>query len=299
MNYFLRLTFLIVNFLFSGFIFAQIGDSLDQDSSAPEQIKGMHLVWHDEFNVAGKPDSTNWNYENGFVRNKELQWYQSANASCKNGVLVIEGRKEQIKNPKYIAGSMDWRTNREFASYTSASIRTKGLQQWLYGRFEIRARIDSTTGSWPAIWTLGINGPWPSNGEVDMMEFYRITNVPTILANTAWGTDRPYVAKWNSAKKPLANFLSNDPDWIRKFHIWRMDWDKDSIKLYIDNALLTITPLSGTINADGKNPFQQPHYLLLNLALGANGGEPVNAPVRYEVDYVRVYQKGISDEVMK
>ena len=91
----------------------------------PTEYEGWDLVWHDEFNKDGVPDSAFWSFEEGFVRNKELQWYQAGNAVCKDGVLIIEGRKERIKNPDYDSESSSWRTNREFAEYTSASIRTR------------------------------------------------------------------------------------------------------------------------------------------------------------------------------
>jgi beta-glucanase (GH16 family) len=253
----------------------------------------MTLVWHDEFNNTGKPDSTSWIYENGFVRNLELQWYRSENANCAGGVLLIEGKREKVRNPGYVSGSSDWRKERQFAEYTSASILTQNHRQWLFGRFEIRARIDTTTGSWPAIWTLGVSKPWPSNGEIDIMEFYRIKGVPTILANFAWASAARGVAKWDDLKKPLSDFTSAVPDWTKKFHVWRMDWTKDSIALYLDNKILNSTAVSETVNPDGFNPFLQPHFILLNLALGGNGGDPSKSlfPIRYEVDYVRVYQK--------
>jgi beta-glucanase (GH16 family) len=268
-------------------------DAFKPDFNKPQVINGMTLIWNDEFSINGKPDSSVWRYENGFVRNNELQWYQSENASCKSGVLIIEGRKEKIKNPGFVSGSSYWKQNREFAEYTSASIQTHGNIQWQYGRFEIRARIDTLIGAWPAIWTQGIKGQWPSNGEIDIMEFYRINNVPTILANVAWGTGERFKAKWDSEKTPLSNFTKKDPAWVKKFHVWRMDWDEDSIKLFIDDVIINTTSLSETVNPDGFNPFKQPHYLLLNLALGANGGDPAGTkfPIRYEIDYVRVYQK--------
>ena len=102
-----------------------------------------------------------------------FKWYQSDNANCVNGVLVIEGRRERLPNKNYQDGSNNWKLNRRFAEYTSSSIKTQGLQEFLFGRLEIRARIDTSSGSWPAIWTLGIRGGWPLNGEVDIMEFYR------------------------------------------------------------------------------------------------------------------------------
>lgn len=137
-------------------------------------VPGYTLAWHDEFNKDGRPDSANWNYETGFVRNEELQYYQPNNVACVNGTLVIEGRKEEVPNPRYVAGSTDWRRARQYANYTSACITTKGLQQFGYGRFEIRARIDTSMGAWPAIWALGTRREWPDNGEVDIMEFYRV-----------------------------------------------------------------------------------------------------------------------------
>lgn len=273
-------------------IHAQKFDPSDPRGSVPRKIAGMKLIWNDEFNTNGKPNPQYWRYEKGFVRNQETQWYQPDNAICKDGVLLIEGRKEAIKNPNYEAGSSDWRKNREYSEYTSSSIQTRGLKQFQFGRVEVRARIDTAMGSWPAIWTLGVSKPWPSNGEIDMMEFYRVNNAPTILANTAWGTDTQYKAKWDDLKMPLTYFTANDKDWVKKFHIWRMDWDKDKINLYLDDELLNYTPLSETINADGSNGFLQEHYLLLNLAIGGiNGGKAVNTLIKYEVDYVRVYQK--------
>jgi len=270
----------------------QAPDPLTPDFSAPKQIPGMKLTWSDEFNTNGKPDPKNWKYELGFVRNQELQWYQSDNAHCINGVLVIEGRRERLLNPNYKDSSNNWKLSRRYAEYTSSSIKTQGLQQFLYGRLEIRAKIDTSSGSWPAIWTLGIRGGWPLNGEVDIMEFYRIKDVPTILANLAWGTSEKGGPNWNTKTLPFAEFLAKDPEWAKKFHTWRMDWNKDSISLYLDDTLLNTGVLSKTLNPDNSNPFLQPHYLLLNLAIGSNGGDPSKTtfPLKYEVDYVRYYK---------
>lgn len=273
-------------------LFAQKASLYKPDFKTPSEIKGMKLVWNDEFNWKGKPDPANWTYENGFVRNQELQWYRPENANCRKGVLLIEGRKEKINNPKYVAGSSDWKTGREFAEYTSACIKSIGLRQFQFGRFEIRARIDTACGAWPAIWTLGVAGGWPSSGEIDIMEFYRWKGVPTILANFAWGTDKRFVAKWDDLKKPYSDFTKDNPDWAKKFHIWKMDWDKDSIKIFLDDLLLNDVAVKDCVNPDGFNPFLQPHYILLNLAIGANGGDPSHShsPIKYEVDWVRVYQ---------
>ncbi|MDO5524437.1 MAG: glycoside hydrolase family 88 protein, partial [Bacteroidia bacterium] len=254
------------------------------------------LIWNDEFNHIGKPNSDFWSYENGFIRNEEFQWYQPDNAHCENGVLIIESRNEQLKNPHYNPQSKNWRENRQFAEYTSSSIKTQEKKEFQYGRFEIRAKIPVETGSWPAIWTLGTTMPWPSNGEIDIMEYYLVNGKPAILANAAWGTHKQYVARWNDEKVPFSHFTKHNPNWENEFHIWRMDWDSQFIRLYLDDVLLNTIKLEETYNGtigNGKNPFRQPHYILLNLAIGAKGGEPNPAdfPLRYKIDYVRVYQR--------
>ncbi len=261
---------------------------------ANDMLAGMTLVWSDEFNQSSKPDTAKWSYETGFVRNEEHQWYTTDNAFISKGKLIIEGRKEKVSNPNYQAGARNWRQNREFAEFTSASINTRDKFSFQYGVLEVKARIDTAMGLWPAIWTLGISKEWPSCGEIDIMESYPIDGVHYILANTAWGTTRRYNAKWNSSKILLKYFLDKDPRWPQKYHIWRMVWDEQFIRLYLDDELLTETNLEDTYNADGFNPFHQPHYILLNLAIGGqNGGDPSNTkfPTRYEVDYVRVYQR--------
>jgi beta-glucanase (GH16 family) len=262
--------------------------------SDPRKIKGYKLVWYDEFNKGDKPDSSKWSYEHGFVRNKELQWYQSANAHVKNGKLIIEGKREKVKNPNYDSTSSDWRKNRRYAHYTSASINIRGRFSFKYGIIKVRARIDTAKGMWPAIWTLGAGKQhhWPDNGEVDIMEFYRFQGEPTILANAAWG-GKNHKPVWNSKKIPLAHFLNEDPKWPKKFHIWKMDWTPKYIQIYLDGELVNKVDLDKTQDPDGFNPFHQPHYILLNLAIGANGGDPSHTKFskKYEIDYVRVYQK--------
>jgi len=280
--------------------FAAIGSAADPslpDTDAPPARAGMTLFWNDEFAVDGKPDPRFWSSESGFARNEELQWYQSQNATCKGGVLLIEGRKERVKNPNYSAGSSSWKTNRQYAEYTSSSLTTSGRKTWQFGRVEVRARLDAQMGSWPAIWTLGTKGEWPTNGEVDIMEFYPSGTTPLFHANLAWGTATRWNAAWNSKTKTLSSFTSKDADWVKKFHVWTMEWTKDSIVLSLDNTVMNAASLANTKNNDGTNPFQdRSQYILLNLAIGANGGDPSKAtfPMTYEVDYVRVYQPGSS-----
>ncbi len=256
------------------------------------------LVFSDEFDGTGRVNGMKWTYELGFVRNRELQYYQRSNVSVENGLLVIEGRKERVNNPKFdpsvspapVGGAArpgeDWKRARAYADYTSGSIITKGLHSWLYGRFEARAKINPIHGLWPAIWFVGDTRPWPSNGEIDLMEFYQ----QKLHANTAYGEGG---GKWDSVATPIKEFFDKDPDWGSKFHIWRMDWDAKWIRLYVDDRLLNETDITNTLNKDGFNPFHQKQHMILNLAIGSTGGDPskVTFPTQFEVDYVRVYQK--------
>ncbi len=263
------------------------------------------LVWSEEFNREGRPDSSVWNFEQGFVRNHEAQWYQSENAFQQDGLLVIEARREQNPpqaearrpTPTYREGSRHWGQQRPTIDYTSASITTQGKYSFLYGRLEVCARIPTAGGAWPAIWTLGSGMEWPSCGEIDVMEYYRINGVPHILANVAWGDDQRYHAVWNSRRIPFAHFTDRDATWAQQFHVWRMDWDENAIRLYLDDELLNEVTLSTTINGSvghHTNPFTRPQYILLNLALGGDNGGTIDDtafPMRYEIDYVRVYQR--------
>ena len=232
----------------------------------PKQSEEWTLVWSDEFNTDGRPDPATWSFEQGFVRNHEDQWYQPDNAWQQDGLLIIEARRDDRPNPTYRPNARHWGAQRERISYTSACLHTRGKRDFLYGRMEVSARIPTAGGAWPAIWTLGSGMEWPSCGEIDQMEFYRINGVPHILANVAWGSDQRYQAVWRSRRVPFTHFLQNE------------------------------VPLSATVNgAIGQhtNPFTKPQYILLNLALGGDNGGAIDDaafPMRYEIDYVRIYE---------
>ncbi|MBO4906031.1 MAG: glycoside hydrolase family 16 protein [Bacteroidaceae bacterium] len=279
--------------------------------------EGWKLIWADEFDTDGEP-APHWNYEHGFVRNHELQWYQPQNARVVDGVLQITGRLETVENTRFDASSNDWRRNRREARYTSACITTAKSFHFRYGRLEVRARIPVAEGAWPAIWTLGNQWGWPACGEIDVMEFYRVPpttmgvhhddqsaatqrSLPIILANACWqgehGGD-----KWNTCRVPYSHFTERDAEWASKFHTWRMDWTPDAIRLYLDDELLNDIHTSLAQNGGGPNhdvnPFANDiegfgHYILLNLAIGSSGGTPdeLAFPLLYEIDYVRVYQQ--------
>ena len=245
------------------------------------QGREYRLVWSDEFNDSESLDTTKWNYEWGYVRNHEQQYYQSDNARVHDGMLTITVRRD---------------SSSQGVRYTSASINTRGKYEFLYGRLEVRARIPHAKGVWPAIWTLGSTWEWPSCGEIDVMEYYHKQGIPYILANYAHGTDQRWKAAWNSKAIPYAHFLERDPYFTDRFHIWRLDWTPDSITIWLDGEKLNQTGIAETVNGklgEHKSPFTTPQYILLNLALGGDNGGPIDndaLPACYDIDWVRVYQ---------
>lgn len=243
------------------------------------------LVWADEFNTNGPPDPANWGYERGFVRNEELQWYQPENAFCTNGLLIIEARPEHRPNPNFITNSTNWKTSRPWIEYTSASLLSRRLREFKYGKFQMRARIDTRAGSWPAFWTLGATRTrWPACGEIDIMEFYQ----RKVLANFGYQFNQKTV--WLANRTPLAE-LGGD-DWAKAFHIWTMEWDEKKITLLLDDRIMNEFDVAKADTADHGNPFRHPEYIILNQAIGGQGGDPSHTsfPIRFEVDWVRVYQ---------
>lgn len=297
----------VVNTLMLMFQLPQI-DPTQPDMTDPKpEVDGMKLIWHDEFNGTGAPDPSVWGLEEGFQRNNELQWYQKeGNAEMDgNGNMVFIAKRERVKNPNYVAGSGDWKKNREYAEYTSASMNTSGKFVFKYGRLLCRAKIPTDLGAWPAIWTCGNWWEWPLNGEIDLLEYYLVNGKPSIHANFCWGSDTRWSGTWKSYNRPLEEFVAKDPEWTNKYHIWRMDWDENYLRLYLDDELLNEVDLRTTVNGSGggapeggyQNPFSNNYegfgaYVWLNLAVGANGGDPSDTefPMKYYVDYVRVYQ---------
>lgn len=274
---------------------AQTTDPYLPDSNSPASINGMKLMWNDEFNINGAPNTSYWKPETGFVRNQELQYYQLKNTICTGGVLLITGKRDTVLNTKYVRGSTDWRYKDSLAYWTSASLITQGLKTFQYGRIDVRARIDTTYGAWPAIWQKGITGSWPACGEVDVLEFYN----KKIYANAIFGA----VGAANYTKcvsKSFSSVSGSDTNWAKKFHLWTEVWTADSIKLYLDGALMNSVLVANIVNPAGTTPangFQQSHFFLLNLAIGSNGGTPraKTSQITFEVDYIRVYQNTNTD----
>lgn len=269
------------------FGFINTWDSIPERIDTPE---GYELVWSDEFDEGVKPDTNKWTYEIGFIREKEQQWYQSDNATLDSGILTIEGRRENMRNPYFNNSSTDWRKRIRYAEYTSSSIKSKHSFQ--YGIVEVRARCDEALGLWPMVRTLGIEQKWPANGEIDIMEFRGYDRNPVIMVGAVWGAHWQEVTM-DTRMRPLDSLNMEFPGWTEAFHIWKMEWTESYIKLFLDDSLLKTLQVDSMKNSDGFNSFQQPHILMLNLAIGSMGGDPFRTkfPRKFEVDYVRVFQK--------
>ncbi|RDC64000.1 glycoside hydrolase family 16 protein [Adhaeribacter pallidiroseus] len=244
----------------------------------PVVIKKRKLVWREEFNATGQPNFQDWVYETGYIRNKEMQYYTNRpeNVRLENGNLVIEARLDSL------------RTNGQVAPITSASLTTEGKHEWQYGRIEVRAKIPSARGTWPAIWFLGKNHDqvgWPACGELDLMEHVGYDpdtlhfNIHTKAYNHAQKTNKGQKV---GLKNPEADY-----------HIYTLDWTKEKVDFLLDGK----TAFSFRNEGTGPDvwPYDQPFYLILNLAFGgAWGGQKgidrTALPQKFYIDYVRVYQ---------
>lgn len=281
------------------------GKELPDDDPRKNAYEGYKLVFAQEFSD-DDPGHEVWDFEEGFCRNGEEQWYDAdRNIYVRDGVLVIEGRNvenERIRNPKYHPGDSTWPSGiGEYLTWTSGSMKTKGWKDggytWLYGIYEVRAKVPQYVGSWPAIWSTGIEHEWPYGGEIDIMEYYG----NCIHGNVCWGNGGRWSGFWNSA---TVHDNQLGEGWGDEYHIWRMVWDHEHMELWCDDILVNNIDLSTTYNAvpngsfdhgNGCNPFRDVRQILwLNLALGGQNGGSLAAtprPIRYLVDYARVYQK--------
>ncbi|HJT73199.1 MAG TPA: glycoside hydrolase family 16 protein [Chitinophaga sp.] len=279
-------TFKYLPFLLLGMnIFSCSGKGKDSDTTGPGTPQGpvdkgwafeTTPVWADEFDYEGLPDNTKWGYDvgGGGWGNNELEYYTNSidNASVKNGILTIKAKKEVKEN----------------RNYTSARLVTRGKGDWLYGRFEIKAKLPSGKGTWPAIWMLPTEwayGNWPKSGEIDIMEHvgYDQDNIH-ISAHT-----EAYYFKIGTQKTSTKRITNASSE----FHLYRVDWTPYALRGYIDNQLIF-----QFVN-EGKGytvwPFDKKFHLLLNVAVGGDWGGTQGIddnifPQNMEVDYVRVYK---------
>jgi beta-glucanase (GH16 family) len=253
---------------------------------------GWQLIWSDEFDYSGLPDSTKWGYEEGFIRNKELQYYtvgRNRNARVADGALILEAQKERVKNPAYNPGSEGWRQSREFGEYTSVSLTTFGKFHMLYGRLEVRARLPAGRGLWPAIWLLGTDMErtgWPACGEIDVME--------NVGHDPDWIHANIHTKKYNHVLKTNKGSKIRIPEPYNSYHVYAIEWYEDRLDFFVDDQKYFTYTDEGSGNEAW--PFNNEHYLILNIAIGGSWGgvqgvDPFVFPQRMTIDYVRVYQK--------
>lgn len=251
--------------------------------------QGYKLVWADNFDFQGKPDPEKWNYETGFIRNLEEQIYtkRKKNSSIKNGKLEIIALKEDFKNKNFDPEIQNYRYNTPSSEYTSASLNTKDKFEFKYGRVEVRAKLPSGAGLWPAIWMLGANFDeieYPKAGEIDIMEHVGIApNEVHATVHFPW--DNPGGIRSNSGTTKV-----DSPS--EEFHIYSVNWTSEKIEFLLDNSVYH----SFQIDKAGKenNPFHKPFYIIINLALGGNWPGPIDPdifPQKFIIDYVRVYKQ--------
>lgn len=247
-----------------------------------EPKPGWKLVWAEEFEVAGAPDPEKWIYEKGMVRNGEAQLYtedRRENVRVEEGNLVIEARKERLEVPGKPG---------KVAEYTAGSLHTRGKADWVYGRVEVRAKLPKGRGMWPAIWMMPTDSKagWPACGEIDIMEY--VGYEPDTIHATVHTSDYNHVKKTQKGGR-----TKWDKPW-ESFHVYAMEWDKESIRFYFNDTLYF------TFNNEGKGeagwPFDKAFYLKLNSAVGGGWGGQKGIddsifPQSYFIDYVRVYQK--------
>jgi beta-glucanase (GH16 family) len=232
------------------------------------------LVWSDEFDKDGAPDPAKWTYEEGLIRNRELQYYTAdrrENARVEGGHLVVEARRETWKN----------------AEYTSASVITKGKAEWQYGRIEVRAKLPGGRGTWPAIWMMpNVAMKWPDKGEIDIME--NVGFEPDVIHANIHTQAYNHVKRTNKGAKTVVE----KPD--QSFHVYALEWTPEKMDFFVDKTLYF--SYANEKNGPAVWPFDKPFYLILNVAVGGawGGQKGVDAsafPRRMEVDYVRVYQR--------
>ena len=235
---------------------------------------GYKLVWNDEFDAAGKPNTAEWWYETGGGGwgNNEIQTYV-AQAYADEDLALVSGGTLKIKAQK-IGGKI-------------YSIRMNTSKSWTYGWFEAAIKVTDVPGSWPAFWMMPKNyTTWPGDGEIDIMEYAISTQRKDRSSSSI------HCNAFNHMKGTQKTHVQAVKNAATEWHVYACEWTADWMKFYVDGALHL------TVNNDGQGydhwPFYTPFYLKLNLAWGGNMGgttDESGLPAVYEIDYVRVFQK--------
>ncbi|MDN5202272.1 glycoside hydrolase family 16 protein [Fulvivirgaceae bacterium BMA10] len=268
--------------------------------SAQYNTEFDELVWQEEFDYQGHPNPAFWTYEEGFVRNKEEQYYtrrNKKNVRVEDGYLIIEAiqdekpKKVARRGTKHLSPRLHnrYKYTKVKPKITSGSINTLGKVNFQYGRIEVRAKIPTGIGSWPAIWTLGADigeVGYPQCGEIDIME--NIGYEP----NNIYGTVHTPGSKIDANKVPRYEVFKLKKPW-EDFHTYAIEWYEDRIDFFVDEKKYF------TYHKYKEHPeywrFDKAHYLLLNLAVGGSWGGAKGVdnkifPLKYYVDYVRYYR---------
>ncbi len=253
----------------------------------PPPSAGYALVWSDEFNGTdgAAPDSSKWTYDTGGNGwgNNELECYTNLtqNAQVQGGNLVITA----MHQPSYACSGGTMR------DYTSARLKTQGLFNQAYGRFEARIKIPAGQGMWPAFWMLGNNITsvnWPACGEIDIME--NIGKEPGTVHASLHSSST--VAKTSDATAPFS--LPGGQNFAADFHLYAVEWEPGTVRFYVDSNLYA-TFTQSQWPTGGAWTFDHPFFIILNAAVGGDWpGSPDNStvfPQQMLVDYVRVYTK--------
>jgi beta-glucanase (GH16 family)/glycerophosphoryl diester phosphodiesterase len=250
------------------FITTNEPELLQQRIKVSPKTAGLKLVWSDEFNYNGEPDSTKWGYNIGAHRwgNNELEYYTNRpeNVTVQNGVLKITAVKE----------------NYEGSPYTSARLISKNKFAFTYGKVEIRAKLPAGVGTWPALWMLGNNIDsvgWPQSGEIDIME-QRGSEL-----NKIFGTLH-YPGRSGGNADGSTTVITNA---TTEFHIYSLEWSPSSIKIFVDGLLYH------TVINSVNLPFNHDFFLIMNIAMGGDFGgsvDPAFKSASMDVDYIRVYK---------
>ena len=284
-----------VNYYLDNFNFSPpltiTADPVNIDSSEESTIySGYQLVWNDEFNYEGAPSDEKWHLQyipiiDGGWANDEKQHYTTRrdNSFVSDGTLKIVAKKELYAYEG---------VNR---AYTSARLNSKFDIR--YGRIDVRAKLPVSKGTWPAIWTLGTNigevgnyygtsdgnVGWPECGEIDIME-QNGTNKQLLYGTFHWSDSGGQQDSFGLIKDISSLNVSN---LSTEFHLYSLIWTSASLKIYVDNFLVS------SIENTASVPFDNPHYLLLNVAMGGTLGGVVPGTFeedKMEIDYVRFYQ---------
>lgn len=256
--------------------------SIDAQVTASDANDEMKLIWSDEFDVEGLPDSTKWSYDAGGHGwgNGEKQFYLAKsleNSYVKDGKLHIVALKKDYEN----------------CNYTSAKLTTYKKIEPQYGRVEVMAKLPFGKGNWPAIWMLPVSikdgsEGWPLCGEIDIME--HVGKDPNMIHTSL------HSELYNHIKGTQVTHFERLEDVFNTFHKYAIDWTDEYIKFYIDDKLFyaSYKGEDGRVTTNEGWPFDKPYFLILNLAIGGGwGGEIDNSifPNEMQIDYVRIYQK--------